>query len=184
MGFFKGVTLRCRARRIADEFSKLRSEQFDSTVRCIELRTDLPSEIRQRTLGGDADRALKGFQLLLAAAFFAQHPSHIAESEFEEFGRVLTMAVIGCVDDRVLEYLNEFRQHIVDLPQQLVSVASPVAQYVAGEPDAFAATIVAQLLPILAVNSQLVVASVFGDRESVKELESEMQAIRQSLTGM
>jgi len=183
MGFFKGVTLRYRAQRIADAFSKLRSEQFDSTVRCIELRPDLPIVIRQRTLGGDADRALKGYQLLLAAAFFARHPGHIAESAFEEFGRNLSVAVIGSVDDRVLDFLNEFRQHIGDLSQQLVSVAFPIAQYIAGEPDAMAATIVAQLLPIFSVNSQIVVASVFGDRESVKGLESEMQAIRQSLTG-
>jgi hypothetical protein len=183
MGFFKKANLRYRAERIAQEFSKLRQAQFDSTVRHIELLAGKTVEIPQRTLGGDAEKALKGYQLLIATGFFAEHPGLIPDSDFEEFGRNLSMAVIGSSGESVLDYFKEFREYIGDVPQQIVAVSFPVAEHITSEVDAVAATIAAQLLPIFVINSQLVIASMFGDQKSVKELESEMQIVRQALTG-
>lgn len=182
MGFFKKANLRYRAERIAQEFSNLRKEQFESTVRHIERSADCPVGVT-RTLGGAAENALKGYQLLIATGFFAEHPGIISDSDFEEFGRNLSVAVIGSSGESVLDCFKEFRQYIGDVPQQIVAVSFPVAKYITSEVDAIAAAIAAQLLPIFVINSQLVIASIFGDQKSVKELESEMHIVRQALTG-
>lgn len=183
MGLFKQASLRYRAHRIAKEFSKLRYQQFDSTVRSIEPMLGNPAAITQRTLGGDADRALKGYQLFIATAFFAEHHNLIPDSEYQEFGTYLSMAVIGSIDERALDYFKEFAQYAKDPVEQVVQVSFHIAKYITSDSDPIAASITAQLLPIFIVNSQMVVASVFGDHKAVSELESEIESIRRALTG-
>lgn len=187
MGFFKQASLIYRANKIAGEFSILRRDQFDSTVRCIEERLGHPVAISQKTLGGDADRALKGYQLFISTAFFAEHQDLIPASEFEELRRHLSAAVIGSAGQGVSDFFAEFVRYAKDPAKQLVRVSRPVANYIASQSDAIAGSIVpevtvAQLLPIFICNSQMVLASIFGDHKTARELESEMQTIRQALT--
>jgi hypothetical protein len=181
MGLLKRTYLRYRAYRIAEEFSKLRQQQFDSTVKAIESK--LRHQLVNGTLGGEADRALKGYQLCISSAFFALRPNLIPASEFRDFSEHLSTAVVGLPDEKVLDYFKEFA-HAPNPTKQVVSVSAPIANYITSDedPDSDVILIVAQLLLIFAVNSQMVVASIFGEREAVRELEDEMQSIRRGLT--
>jgi hypothetical protein len=184
MGLFKRAKLRYKAERIAEEFSKLRQQQFDSTIKAIESKLGHQVAISERMLGGDADRALKGYQLCVSTAFLALRPNLLPGLESEEFGTKLTLAVVAPQDEKVLDYFKEFSECAPNPTEQLACVSFPVANYITSEEDTDAIAIVAQLLPIFSVNSQTVVASIFGDHEAVRELEGVMQTIRRELTGM
>lgn len=166
---------------IAAGFKTLREEQFDSATRVLERRLGRELTILRKPLGGDADRALRGYQLWITTVFVAVHP-YVPQEESQSFFRSLSSAV--CRDDveRVLSYYQEFHQCRHDVAEQMARVAFPVVNYLTVQPHPMATTLVARLMPIYVCNTQMVISDTFGDLATINQLESEMENIRRELT--
>ena len=167
--------------RIAEGFKTVRKWQFESAVKAIEGRLGHELRTLRRSLGGDADCALKGYQLWITTAFLVAHP-YIPQAEREKFFGLLS-TVVSRQDWKVLDYTQTLHEYRSDPPEQFVRVAFPVANYITSIPHPVAATLVARLMPLFIGNTEMVIADSFGDRATLKELESGMQLIRRKLVG-
>jgi hypothetical protein len=194
MGFLKRFSLRVRAEKIANGFLTLRRQQFDGAVQLIEKRLSLP--IIHRTLGGDADLALKGYQVWISTVFQIEHP-YVLDSEVREFGGLLSTAVAGTDKDsvdRVLCYFQEFQECHKEIETQMCRVAEPVSDYIVGSlsdhdkedislfPIVAAGAMVAMLMPMFEINTKMVLADYSGNQAALRELQEEMNMAREALT--
>ena len=197
MGFFKTVTLRRHAEKIAAGFSVLRNQQFESVRRSIEKRVEPQTVLGPRALGGDADLAFKAYQLLIFTTFSIEH-RYVAEPDFQEFAGHVNIAVSGADQEQVQVYLLEFGQRQNQLMreirveaknaedaygEQVTGIAIPIADYIVPESSPVAWAITARLMPIFALNTQMVVADEFHDQSTLKALQSQMENVRQELIG-
>src|SRR6185437_7753428 len=158
MAFFKRLGLRIRAEKIAQGFQKLRNQQFDSTVRS--LAGIIPQEdIVSSALGGEADSALKTFQLWVFTYFLSLH-AYIPDAEFQEFAGHVKMAISGAWQEDELTYFEELHAIREDPADQALNVSLRVANYITSELNPVAAVIAAKLMPIFAINTQMVIADV------------------------
>lgn len=178
MGFFKSISLRTRAEKIASNFAIFRKEQFDFTVRNIANRK-IP--YYQQILGGDADFALKGYQLWVFA-IFPRTSDYMPAPNFREFAGYVSLALYGNEQKAVEGYFHQFHEYRKDEADQLIRVAIPIADYIVGESDPVAWTITARLLPIFTINTQMVIADEFNDRRTLQSLELQMKNVREALT--
>ncbi len=180
-GFFRSFTLSARAEMIAASFKQLRNEQFDCNVHNIEtlLGCAVPSD--RRVLGGEADLALKGYQLWL---FSQVAHRYVPLRELQEFTGLLVLA--GWKDDRevVEAYCLEFHEYRNNYPEQIVHVAIPVANYIAPGSDLVAWTIVARIMPILTIGIQMVLAQEFNDKQELPLLRQQLQEAQLAARGI
>ena len=167
--------------KIADGFDTVRKSQFESAVKVIQRRLRHELSTLRTSLGGDADCALKGFQLWLATRFLATHP-YVPPSESKTFFGLLNVGVSGEDLQHALGYLQEFHEYRRDPIEQCVQVAFPVANYITLTPHPIAATLVGRLMPVFICNTESVIADAFGDRATLDQLQSDMQTIRHHLT--
>jgi hypothetical protein len=167
--------------QIADRFCTVRECQFNSAVKTIQRRLGHELATSIVRLGGDADCALKGYQLWITTAFLVAH-RHIPRSKSQAFFGMLNLAVAGKDSERTLEDCQECHKHRHDPAEQIVRVAFPVANYITSESHPVAVTLVADLMPIFICNTQIVLADAFGDRSTLKELQSQSELIRKQLT--
>lgn len=174
MGFFKSFALRVHAEKLARGFGNVRSQYFDFIMR--EIQTKLGTEAAQDhvTLGGDADYALRGFQLWLYFFFSMVHP-YVSENDREDLFRYVAAMLTGSSMNEVGAYYRKS----VDLSNNYVdlvgAVAFPVAQGIMQDLDPSAAAITATLLPFLAINTQIVIAGEFRDKITADRLSSQMR---------
>ena len=197
MGLFKTLSFRRHAERIAAGFSILRAQQFESVLRSIEKRISPGAVSGQRTLGGDADLAFKAYQLLIFTTFSIEH-SYVGETDFREFAGHVNIAVSGADQKQVEAYFIEFGEYQRQLfreskdgrktteeayADQVARISIPIADYIVPESNPAAWAITATLMPIFIVNAQMVIADEFHDKSTLKMLRSEMENVRQELTG-
>jgi hypothetical protein len=176
MGLFKSAILRTHAENISRGFGKVRSQHFDYIVRSV--RNQLGPELVSSGigLGGEADLALKGFQLWLYLAFSVMHPYVSGKQDSELSGNIVASLSGACrkqVESYFLKF-NEYRNRYVDLVCQ---VAFPVAQTITPDLDPRSLTITAKLLPFLAINTQIVIADEFRDESTATRLDSQMKIL-------
>lgn len=196
MGFFKTVTLRRHAERIAAGFSILRTQQFDSVLRGIQKRIEPQAVSGRETLGGDADSAFKAYQLLIFSTFSIEHP-YVSAEDFREFAGRLSIAVYGTDQQQVEAYLLKFGEYQRKFLREstderkitedayaelLTGIAIPIADYIVPESNAIAWTITAMLMPLFTINTQMVIADEFRDGKTLKTLQLQMDNVRRELT--
>jgi hypothetical protein len=207
MGLYKTIGLKYRAEKIASRFLMIRQQHFDGMMQLVEERFSLP--ILHRTLGGDADLALKGYQLWISTLFNIEHP-YVVDSERQEFIGHLTLAVSGAERERVQWYFNNFYECRKDVDQQIVRLATPVSDYIVGSlsdysddieeqdgdpPPVFdharnvtcspmfalvgAEAMIASLLPFFEYKTKMVLAE--GNVAVLRELQEEMEAYEKTI---
>lgn len=196
MGFFKTLTLRRHAEHIAAGFSSLRNQQFESVRRSIDRRVEPGAVSGPKTLGGDADLALKAYQLLIFTTFLMEHP-YVVESDFREFAGHLNHAVSGVDQKQVEAYFLEFGEHQKQImgevrvgtknteeayAEQVTRICTPIADYIVPESNPLAWTIAARLMPVFTINTQMAIADEFHDRSTLNTLQLQMENVRRDLT--
>ena len=196
MGLFKTLTLRRHAEHIAAGFSILRNQQFESVRRSIDRRVEREVVSGPKTLGGDADLALKAYQLLIFTTFSMEHP-YVAESDFREFAGHLNIAVSGADQKQVEAYFLEFGEYQKQLmreigvgtknteeayAEEVTRIATPIADYIVPESNHLAWTIAARLMPVFTINTQMVIADEFHDESTLNTLRLQMENVRRDLT--
>jgi hypothetical protein len=176
MGLLRSAILRKHAERLSKGFDKIRHQHFGYLLRSV--RSELGPEFVANgvELGGEAELALKGFQLWLYFAFSFMHP-YVPGAQDSELSSQVAALLSGSNRKQVEEYLlkfNEYRNNYADLVCQ---VAFPIAQRITPDLDPRTLVIAAKLIPFLAINTQIVIADEFRDESTAIRLDSQMKLL-------
>jgi hypothetical protein len=172
MGLFRFAILLWDARTISRGFDSIRVQYFDFIVK--EIRTKLGTEaVRDNvTLGGDADYALRGFQLWLFFTFLRTHP-YVSEKEGDRLYRYVIFMMTSQSSKEVGGYLRMCVDRMTNYVDLISEVACPVFERISkDELDPYLLQVVASLLPFFAISSQVAIAEHFKDMETATNLES------------
>jgi hypothetical protein len=180
MKFFKSVGLRAHAANLIKGFGSVRGQHFDFIVR--QLQDQLKSDLIPSQLTPDckADLALRGFQLWLYMAFSIMHP-YVPDRDDSEFSSYVVTALSGEFKKEVEGYLIKFNEHRNNYPNLVCEVAFSLAMKIDSDIDPRGLAIIATLLPVLALNTQMVIADEFGDKTTGDILESQMKITREAM---
>ena len=128
-------------------------------------------KVKNCHLGGEADLALRGFQIYLSSGFVANH-DYIFKDERRDFTDILCDKVCGARVGKALRYISRYRRVEDDTYAQLFRFSSDIARYITESEKPLAeTTAVAVAVPDFVVMNQVVVAHAFGDLETIREIK-------------
>lgn len=136
-------------------------------------KADRPLEMQivNTHLGGEADLAIKAYQLYLVSAFVAQK-RYISPADGQDFSDLLYARVAGGQLDDVFTFWSSYREAETDSFMQTFRFASDVAKYIIGsDRPPMEGILIVPLVSPLAEYSCLAVTQAFGDDKTAKELE-------------
>ena len=174
---------RATALNIATEMEVVRKDWFTT---CVKILQDRPpeedtvltrSEVKNVHLGGGAELAAKAYQLCLASDCLALH-EYISPHEGPDFADILYSQVCGKQFKKCLPYLSRYQEvwsdsggnrlfrFSIDVARHITDYKSPVLE----------TTDITKTLPTFAFANHIVVASAFGDVQTVEELQEKMES--------
>ncbi len=180
---FLGTPNRKNWRAISLNISKgldeMRKIWFDSCVEKIQSNLsnkDSPNIEEINThLEGEAELAIKAYQLYIVSGFLAQH-LYIPPSEGKDFADILYAQVCGTKIKEILAFLSSYDEVHGEVEQQTFRFCSDVAKHIMGDKGALAASIlIVPSIPSFIAINQYVVAECFGDKKTANELLSIVQ---------
>lgn len=125
-------------------------------------------------LGGEADLAIKSYQLYLLSVFLAQH-TYILPSESKNFTNILYPQVCGTQIEECFIFFSRYDEVRFASKEQLIRFFSDVANYITNNKAPLADILLTPTFPIFVASNHIVVASCFGDSKMVKKLESNIK---------
>src|SRR3972149_8462386 len=166
---------------IAGGLEVVRKRWFETGVSFLEDATkgDKPLQIKIvcRTLGGEADSAIKAYQLLLTSGFLAQH-SYIPRPDGKDFADILYAQVCGTNIRETMRYLERYIEVQQDRGTQLFRLASDIARYITGSEASLAESmILTSIIPIYVDWTHMAVAYAFRDHNTLRELRSKVRSV-------
>ncbi|MCI0721825.1 MAG: hypothetical protein L0338_23070 [Acidobacteria bacterium] len=171
---------RTTCERIAHGLRKARERQFESAVRVIDRRFSAEFPRLRRSLGGEADSALRGFQHWITCSFLAER-EYVPWPESLAFFQELD-AADGHNSDDATPYATEFEASRDNPPEQCARLAFYMVRHIVSVPDARAAALVGTLVPFFVLNTQAAIADAFGDRTTHMELQGRIDRLREMMT--
>ncbi len=164
---------------ITDGLEAVRKEFFDSCVRQLRRVSseseDFPVDVVvvNDVLGGQADLAIKALQLTHASSFLAKH-AYIPRRKGKDFADLLYAHVCGGQIRKILEYQSRYLEVAEDGGTLLFRFSLDVAKYICDEeaPLPQSQIVAIGVRHYLSIGN-IVVASCFEDRETVRELKLE-----------
>ena len=178
MGFFKTAGMAIHANSIATKFAALRRDHFETTVLNIEVVLDLTVPSERRTLSGRAEIALMGFQLLNFIRFMRAQGYLSKPEDQQVLCGLLIQAAWIAQREAVDEFCTEMSRCGEDFAELAALVAVPFSLSTLGEPNPAACRIIGTLLPALGIQTQLAIASEYGDKYTVKKLREDLIAFQ------
>jgi len=164
---------------IASELQELRQRWFRSFLDLILKYSG--KEVVNSALEGEAELALKAYQLYLVSSFLAGH-EYIPQHEGKDFADLLYAQVCGTQLPECLHFLERYHEVGSDTSEevgrQTFRVASDVLEYILGGENPWVeASASIHLFPAYGLLHHAVVANSFGDDQTV-------QIIRERITKM
>jgi len=165
------------ATNISEGLKSVRNNYFDYCVKIIQENKD-PTDnsspdvaVCNNILGGEAELAIKAYQLYLVSGFLAQH-SYIPLEKGKDFADILYNKVCGEQLKICIDYVMRYAEAENDGASQLFRFTHDVAKYITGKKTALEESMsIANLFPIFTLNNHTVVASCFGDNKTLSQLE-------------
>ena len=164
---------------IASQLQVLRQRWFRSFLNVITKYSS--KKVVNSALEGDAELALKAYQLYLVSGFLAGH-DYIPQHEGKDFADLLYAQVCGTQLPECLRFLERYHEVGSDTSEevgrQIFRVASDVLEYILGGENPWVqASASRHLFPAYNLLHHLVVADSFGDDQTA-------QIIRERITKM
>ena len=126
-------------------------------------------------LGGDADLAIKAFQLYFVSWFIAQH-TYIPRKNGKDFADILYSQVCGTQIEKCMEFLSRYYEVQSDVDMQIFRFVSDVAKYITeNEAPLTESMLLGSTVPNFVANIHLIVAKCFDDEGTVKEIEAQLK---------
>jgi hypothetical protein len=175
LGFFKNFALDVRAQALAATFTELRRDQFSCILTNLERTLHENVTPSMRNLGGEADLALKGFQMRILITF-VRTQEYVLAKDLDIFtGLVMghTCKITEC--ETVGNYCRMFGKSREPC-SQVVQVSIPIADYLLdNRKDPQAWTVIGITLMVFLLEVQCVIASEFGDKGTTRLLKSQIE---------
>ena len=130
------------------------------------------TKLRRNSLAGDADAALKGFQLAVSMDFLVGSES-ISEPFRREFWDHLSTLLLNDDPTAVNQYFLESLEHIDSSWTQRQLTASHVSDYITLSADPMARVMTIHLLELLELDTKVNLSSEFRDSTGLKQLRAE-----------
>lgn len=170
---------------IAKEMEDIRKEWFGWCVRTFEKATDSfkqekdidhQIEVKNKHLSGEAELAIKAYQLRMASSFIATH-EYISRREGKYFADLLYAQVCGTQLEECFPYFNRYL--MMDKENEGSSIyffLKDVANYITGNQATLVeVTFIQPIFLILADATCLAIAYAFGDEETSKEIQERLE---------
>ena len=179
MNFLKAIISRFKknkdlyqiAEYLADEFYKLRNDWYNNCLKFIEqnlIKEDPNDNIDLKPLGGIADLSIKAYQIYLAS-FFIKKNNYVPQKLHQSFIVLLTILVTG--DE---EYSNIVEKYKIydksDYSRHVGELTGSISEYLIGHPNGLIITSLSPFVKELIIYNQAIVASAFGDMQTVNKI--------------
>ena len=159
---------------ISKGLEDVRLKWFDLCVKILRQSSSVKGELVNTHLGGEAELAIKGYQLWLVSGFLAQH-AYISPEEGQDFAEILYAYVGGTKLDECMAFFRRYHEVQPGNGTQLFLFASDVAKYITGKEAPLAENmLISSAFPTFVALTHMVVAECFGDKETVNELMSKL----------
>ncbi len=178
MRFFASIKLDVHAQMIAKAFLELRREQFECSVHNIENVVGRTVSSERRILGGEADLALKGLQLLLFTRLVHRY---VPTRDLQAFTGMLILAGWKAEREAVDAYCQKFHEYLDDDVELLTQVSIPISDYILGHSDPSCWFIVGRVMAIFPLSVQFMIAKEFGDKDQLVVLDEVLEKTRREL---
>ncbi len=188
MGFFSklfksGPTLKdlsALAKNASDGLEEIRRYWFNSCVEALQQELTVQKEVQilNTQIEGDADYAIRAYQLNIFFHFLIQH-SYMSPSMTKSFASILSKQVFGSKLKECKPYWDRYETEEV---QRLIRFCSDVAKHITGleTPLAEAMFLSARCFPLLFTGTHMCVAETFGDRKTVQQLDENFKKVREN----
>lgn len=167
--------------KISKGLEDVRKTWFNSCVKVLQENSSkkgkdsLAIKILNIHLGGEADLAIKAFQLYLVSGFLSQH-SYISPSKGKDFADILYAQVCGTQIVECLVFFSRYQEALSERGKQLFRFTSDVTKYITGNKAPLnESMLIIPTVPLFVSLNHIVVANCFGDNKMVKKLESNIE---------
>lgn len=166
---------------ISKGLEDVRKTWFNSCVKVLQENSSkkgkdsLAIKIVHIRLGGEANLAIKAFQLYLVSSFLSQH-SYISSSKGKDFADILYAQVCGTQIVECMAFFSRYQEVLSNRGTQLFRFTSDVAKYITGNKTPLNESML--IVPTISLFVSLnysVIANCFGDNKMVKKLESDIE---------
>jgi len=181
LGFLTSIRLHAHAKKIAMGFDLVRQRYFNDVLRNIESQAAREDLTGRRTLEGEADLALKGYQMFLLSFFMAGH-KYVKDGDFQEFAGHLAIALCGMDLTEAQRYQVRFHESRNDLTALMYSVAVFLADHIISAEEPAGRLLTARSVPLFTFATQLEIAKEFADRQTIVVLQRQIEETLESLT--
>jgi hypothetical protein len=171
---------------IAKELEEIRIDWFDSCVQLLQgvfgqdhyAHLDLRTENTE--LGGEAELAIKAYQLYCTSGFLGQH-SYVDPKEGRDFATLVYSQVCGTGLEDCLVYFRRYKDDGVSAAQ-MRHFSSDVARYIAGDHGMVAGSaVIVTMMESLIDACHGAVAACFGDDETLDQLAKQQKERTEAL---
>jgi len=166
---------------ISKELLDIRKTWFNSCVKILQeysskkSKDSLDIKIVNIHLGGEADLAIKAFQLYLVSGFLSQH-SYISPSKGKDFADIFYAQVCGTQIVECLVFFSRYQEVLSNRGKLLFRFTSDVAKYITDNKAPLTESmLITPTVPLFISLNHIVVAYCFGDNKMVKKLESNIE---------
>jgi hypothetical protein len=181
MGFFSKLFYTPPARdewgsialNIAQSIEKSSEEWFDTIVHKFE---DGSTDVVNTSYGGDAELAIKAYQLFLASSFIGEN-QYILPEDGKDFADVLFASTCGTKLTDVLEFFGRYVEVSDDSGAQLSRFTGDVARYITGSQAPIQEMlIIAPSIVNLSWLNKLIIATHFKDKSKAAQIREILDA--------
>jgi len=130
------------------------------------------------TLGGEADVALRAYQLIQAMRLMSIR-KYVPPSEGQDFADLLFAQVCGTELSEVLEVAERYRNR---QKEEATLFGLDVAGYILGGKYPAALLLSLEIMPLtqqLTAHTAMIVAAAFGDDDTVRDLDAQLFRMRE-----
>lgn len=166
---------------ISKGLEDVRKTWFNSCVKVLQENSSkkgkdsLAIKIVHIRLGGEANLAIKAFQLYLVSGFLSQH-SYISPSKGKDFADILYAQVCGTQIVECLAFFSRYQEVLSDRGTQLFQFTSDVSKYITGNKAPLnESMLIMPNIPLFVSLNHIVIANCFGDNKMVKKLKSDIE---------
>ena len=166
---------------ISKGLEDVRKTWFNSCVKVLQENSSkkgkdsLAIKIVHIRLGGEANLAIKAFQLYLVSGFLSQH-SYISPSKGKDFADILYAQVWGTQIVECLAFFSRYQEVLSDRGTQLFQFTSDVSKYITGNKAPLnESMLIMPNIPLFVSLNHIVIANCFGDNKMVKKLKSDIE---------
>lgn len=169
---------------ITKELEDVRKEWFGWCVRTFEKAADsfkqekdmdYQIEVKNKHLSGEAELAIKAYQLFLASGFIAKH-KYISQQEGKYFADLLYAQVCGTQLEECLPYFHHYLTTRESEGHHVYFFLKDVANYITGNQATLVeVTFIQPIFLILVDATCLAIAYAFGDEETSKEIRERLE---------